>query len=143
MKSNNTYTICLTKVNNTVNIDAVSALLNDIFEVVKPRKTSISITTNDDIATVSFISTAKFKKNTTWSDVIMDSVVFKHRGSFTRMVMSRGDSSPIIVIFHYPFAGKGVCVTDNKQFRPIQAPNSQTPISPNVPNGQRPINPYY
>ena len=143
MKNTNKYTLHLIKADKPITEAMITKLLSDVFEVMKPGKRSPIIINNGDTATVTFLSSTKVKKNTTWANVIMDSVVFKHRDNFTRMSMKRGEESGGTVIFHHPFTGKGVYVTDAPQFQQGIPPIRQVPSSPNVPKGQRPINPYY
>lgn len=143
MKSTNKYTLHLIKADKPITEVMIMNLLSDVFEVMKPGKRSPIIINDKDTATVTFLSSTKVKKNTTWSSVIMDSVVFKHRDSFTRMSMERGEESGGTVIFHHPITGKGVYVTDAPQFQQGIPPIRQVPSSPNAPKGQRPFNPYY
>lgn len=143
MKSTNKYTLHLIKADKPITEAMITKLLSDVFEVMKPGKRSPIIINNGDTATASFLSSTKVKKNTTWSNVIMDSVVFKHRDNFTRMTMERGEESGGTVIFHHPFTGKGVYVNDAVQFQPPMPPIRQVPLSTNTPKGQRPVNPYY
>lgn len=143
MKSTNKYTLHLTKADKPITEAMITKLLSDVFEVMKPGKRNPIIINNKDTATVTFLSNTKVKKNTTWSSVIMDSVVFKHRDNFTHMSMKRGEESGGIVIFHHPITGKGVRVNDVRQFQQSIPPIRQVPSSPNAPKGQRLINPYY
>lgn len=143
MKNTNKYTLHLTKADKPITEAMITKLLSDVFEVMKPGKRGPIIINNGDTATVTFLSSTKVKKNTTWSNVIMDSVVFKHRDNFTRMTMERGEESGGTVIFHHPFTGKGVYVTDVPQFQQGIPPIHQTPLSSNAPKGQRPVNPHY
>lgn len=94
------YGFRITAKHSSINTEAVNKITNVLAEIFKVKTASVTVITSNDEANIIIHSSAKFKKNTTWRDVTINSVIFEYPDDFGRIYFTVNGNSEGFGIFH-------------------------------------------
>lgn len=81
----------------------IQNIVNDLTNIIVPRKDGLSVDKEDSTATITIVSATSFKKGVVWRDLVSAAVGLKYSDHFAKMYYELNDSKmPGFTIFHKP-----------------------------------------